>query len=101
MHLSARDLREIFALFSSPTEEEIVRVYSADDRMFYEKENLAEEYTLVQEKGEFARDSWRSVISFLYRHGYTITKNDIEVDCRQSESAGLGTNKTDNQSKRS
>jgi hypothetical protein len=33
--LSDDDLRELFALFSSPTAEEIERIYSSEDRMFF------------------------------------------------------------------
>jgi len=68
------DLREIFALFTSCTEEEISQVYSESSRHFFRKENLDEEYSLVQEKREFARDAWRAVTLFLERHGYAISK---------------------------
>ena len=55
IRLSDDNLREIFALFSSPTEEEIEQIYSEKDRLFFRNEDTAEEYTLVQENGEFAK----------------------------------------------
>ncbi len=72
--LSDDDLCELFALFSSPTEEEVARIYSENDRLFYKNENLSEEYSLTQEKSEFAHDSWRAVLYFLDRHGYKLVK---------------------------
>lgn len=74
MNPSEDDLRELFALFTSTTQEEMNQVYSPSHRLFFKNENLDEEYTLVQEKREFARDSWRSVLCFLERHGFTVTR---------------------------
>jgi hypothetical protein len=78
--LSDNDLRELFALFSSPTEEEVERIYSPQDRLFFEKENLTDEYSLVEGKEDFARDAWRAVIYFLHRHGYKVTKDGQSID---------------------
>jgi hypothetical protein len=46
IQLSDDDLRELFALFSSPTEEEVSQIYSDSHRLFFVKENLDEEYLL-------------------------------------------------------
>lgn len=75
IRLSEDDLRELFALFSSPTEDEIEQIYTSGDRLFFRNEDLTEEYSLVQEKGDYARDAWRAVLYFLNRHGYSMTKN--------------------------
>ena len=78
--LSDDDLRELFALFSSPTAEEIERIYSSEDRLFFRNEDVAKEYSLVQERADYARDAWRAVMYFLHRHGYKVTKDGREVD---------------------
>jgi hypothetical protein len=83
--LSEDDLRELFALFSSPTDEEVANIYSPSHRLFYKNERLDEEYSLTEEKGEYARDSWRAVLSFLDRHGYGLTRED---NGRKAEAPG-------------
>ena len=82
--LNDEDLREIFALFSSPTDEERAQAYKEASRHFYNKENLTEEYSLTQEKREFAVDAWRAVIYFLHRHGYSITGSGRHFDLVRS-----------------
>jgi len=59
--LSDEDLREFFALFSSPTDEELNQVFDPSHSNFYKLENLDAEYTLTQERREFADDAWRAV----------------------------------------
>jgi hypothetical protein len=76
IHLSDDDLRELFSLFSSPTEDELAQIYSESHRLYFKNENLDEEYTLQQERGEFARDAWRAVLLYLNRHGYEIRKKE-------------------------
>lgn len=71
---SEDDLRELFGLFTSTTPEEMNQIYSPMHHLFFKNENLDEEYTLIQEKREFAMDSWPSVLCFLERHGFTITR---------------------------
>jgi hypothetical protein len=85
--LTENDLREIFALFSSVSNFELRQIYNAQEDNFYESEPLPEEYELTQPKGEFARDSWRAVIYFLYKHGYQLKKGDeiIDLDFIKSE----------------
>ena len=40
IQLSDDDLRELFALFGSPTEEEVAQIYSDSHRLFFTKEKL-------------------------------------------------------------
>ena len=74
IQLTDENLRELFALFSSPTDEEVEQIYSNSHRLFFKNEKLDEEYTLCQEKREFACDAWRAVLLFLDRHGYEVRK---------------------------
>ena len=79
-----QDLREIFALFSSPTDYERQQVYDETNAHFYGLEDLLSEYTLTQEKREFAEDAWRGVIHFLSRNGFVLSKNGKEYDLAAS-----------------
>lgn len=85
--LTENDLKEIFALFSSVSSFELRQVYNGREDHFYENEILSEEYELTEPKGEFARDSWRAVIYFLYKHGYQLKKGVeiIDLDFIKSE----------------
>jgi hypothetical protein len=90
---SDQDLREIFALFSSPTDYERQQVYDETGGHFYGREDLLCEYTLRQEKREFAEGAWRAVMHFLYGNGFVLSKNGKEYDLGTSsgydvESAG-------------
>ena len=78
--LNDGDLREIFALFSSPSDDELHQVYDQTNSHFYEREDLGEEYSLTQEKREFADDVWRAATYFLFKRGFTLTKGEIEYD---------------------
>ncbi|MGH7495429.1 MAG: hypothetical protein ACREOO_23980 [bacterium] len=78
--LNEHDLKEIFALFSSVSTYELGQIYDRLHDNFYKNEILAEEYELTQPKREFARDSWRAVIYFLYKQGYQLKKGDQIVD---------------------
>jgi hypothetical protein len=75
IRLSEDDLRELFALFSSPTEEEVAMIYSPQHRLFFRNVDLTEEYSLTEGRGDFAEDAWRAVTYFLDRHGYRVTKD--------------------------
>jgi hypothetical protein len=78
--LSEEDLRELFALFSSPTDDELRQVLDPAHTNFYNLENLEAEYTLTQERREFAEDAWRAVTYFLHRKGFNLYRNGIEFD---------------------
>jgi hypothetical protein len=78
--LSDEDLRELFALFSSPTDDELRQVLNPSHTNFYKLENLEAEYTLTQERREFALDAWRAVTYFLHRKGFNLYRNGVEFD---------------------
>jgi len=78
--LSEEDLKEIFALFTSCTKYERDQVYDKDSDHFYLKQNLLEEYSLSEEKREYAVDAWRAVIGFLHAKGFTLKKGEQEFD---------------------
>lgn len=77
---SEEDLRELFALFSSPTEDELHQVLNPSHNNFYKLENLEAEYTVTQERREFAEDAWRAVTYFLHRKGFNLCRNGVEFD---------------------
>lgn len=78
--LTDDELREIFALFSSATDYEREQAYGQTETNFYKREDLRREYTLTQERREFAEDAWRAVLYFLHRRGFRLTKNGEEYD---------------------
>lgn len=78
--LTDDELREIFALFSSPTDYERQQVYDKTETHSYKREDLSREYTLTQERREFADDAWRAILYFLHRRGFRLTKNGEEYD---------------------
>jgi hypothetical protein len=78
--LSDEDLQELFALFSSPTDDELRQVLNPSHTNFYKNENLEAEYTLTQERREFAEDAWRAVTYFLYRKGFNLCRNGSDFD---------------------
>jgi hypothetical protein len=82
--LTDDELREIFALFSSPTDYERQQAYDKTETHFYEREDLSREYTLTQERREFAEDAWRAISYFLYRRGFRLTRNGEEFDLAAS-----------------
>jgi hypothetical protein len=77
---SDEELQEIFALFSSPTDDERRRIYEPSNHLYFKLEDLEQEYDLTQEKREFAYDAWRAVMYFLHRRGFTLSKNGIEYN---------------------
>jgi hypothetical protein len=60
--LNGEDLRELFELFSSPTDEELRQVLNPLHTNFYKHENLEGKPTLTQERREFAEDAWRFLV---------------------------------------
>jgi hypothetical protein len=80
IEFDARDLREIFGLFTSCTEFERAQVYDPSDPHFFANTELAEDYTLTAEKQEFARDALRAVLSFLHARGYALTDGRSLID---------------------
>lgn len=80
MDLTDEQLKEIFALFSSPTVYEREQVYDADSGHYYMNENLHEEYELTEERREYALDAWRAVTYFLHRNGFTLYRDGQEIN---------------------
>ncbi|MBN2423998.1 MAG: hypothetical protein JXR46_05955 [Calditrichaceae bacterium] len=75
LKFSDKDLKEIFALFSSSTIYELKQIYNKNDNLYFENENLNDEYELVSVKREFALDALRSVLYWLNKKGYSLYKN--------------------------
>ena len=89
--LSEEDLKEIFSLFTSPSNYEKRQVYQRDSGHYYLDVDLSEEYELSEEKREYARDAWRAVISFLHSKGYVLSYQEKAVDCSFIEDEFIGT----------
>lgn len=88
--LSDDDLRELFALFSSPTDDELRQVFDRSHTNFYKREDLGAEYSLTQEKREFADDAWRAVTYFLHQRGFKLYKGGLELDLAASSGYTCG-----------
>ena len=88
--LTEEDLRELFALFSSPTDEERHQVFDSSHSNFYKLENLEAEYSLTQERREFADDAWRAVTYFLHRKGFKLYRDGVEFDLAASSGYTCG-----------
>ena len=73
--LSEDDLKEIFSLFTSSTKYERDQVYDERSGHHFLEVKLFEEYTLTEEKREYALDAWRSVIYFLHSRNYVLWRN--------------------------
>ena len=72
--LSEDDLREIYSLFTSSTQHERRQVYDEHSDHHFLSVRLDDEYSLTEEKREFALDAWRAVIHFLHLKGYSLCK---------------------------
>ena len=84
LDLPEDDYKEIFALFSSCSMTELSWIYDPKQPTYYKNENLDEEYSYYIHKREFAYDSWRAVMYFLYKHGFKLYYEGKEVDLSQS-----------------
>jgi hypothetical protein len=82
--LKDEDLQEIFALFSSPADEERIQAYDEASNFYFRKLNLVDEYSLSEEKKEFAVDAWRAITYYLHRHGYELTRAGEKYDLGKS-----------------
>jgi hypothetical protein len=78
--LNEDDLKEIFSLFTSSTKYERDQVYDEHSGHHFLKVNPFEEYTLTEEKREYALDAWRAVIYFLHSKGYSLLKGGKSSD---------------------
>ncbi len=75
IEFSEDDLKEVFGLFSSPTEHELQQTYDPNSEHYFKRIVPLEEYDLSQDRREFALDAVRATITFLHRHGYQIEKD--------------------------
>lgn len=74
------ELKEIFALFTSPTLSERQEAYNPSSAHYFLNENLQDEYELTEEKREYALDAWRAVMYFLHRNGFKLYKDGEETN---------------------
>ncbi len=72
IELSENDLKEIFSLLTSCTLHERNQIYDESSDHYYLDVEPLLEYSLTQEKREFALDAWRAVIYFLHTKGYSL-----------------------------
>lgn len=84
--LEEEDLKKVFALFTSCTQDEKRQVLDESSARYFKKENLSEEYELRMTKRDFAIDAWRSVLAFLQSQGVKIKLNDSEISLSFVES---------------
>jgi len=88
--LDEEDLKEIFSLFTSPSNFEKRQVYQRDSGYYYLDVDLSEEYELSEEKREYAIDTWRAVISFLHSKGIALWHSGKVIDCSFIEDEFIG-----------
>ena len=84
IRLTTEQYQELFALFSSCSKEEIEQVYDSNSHLSFRNEHLLDQYELCEEKIEFAIDAWRSVLLFLARHGYALSKDGQSIDLKST-----------------
>lgn len=77
--LSEDDLKEIYSLFTSSTQHERKQVYDEHSDHHFLSVRLGDEYSLTEEKREFALDAWRAVINFLHLKGYSLCRDGQTV----------------------
>ena len=75
VEFSEDDFREVFALFSSVSADELGQVDDPSSEHYFRRLDLSEEYHLSFEKREFAIDALRAVLTYLHRHGYRVEKD--------------------------
>ena len=80
VELDDSDLKEIFALFTSPSEYEVAQIYDPQSEHYFQKVDLNKEYSLTEEQREYAIDALRAVIQFARSRGYSLCKDDEEID---------------------
>jgi hypothetical protein len=78
--LTEDDLKEIFSLFTSSTKYERSQVYDKNSGHYFLDVEPFDEYSLTEEKREYALDAWRAVIYFLHSKGYSLCKDGERRD---------------------
>ena len=79
VELTDSDLKEIFSLFTSPSEYEVAQIYDPQSEHYFQKVDLNEEYSLTEEQREYAIDALRAVIHFIRSKGYSLCKDGEEI----------------------
>lgn len=79
IELSENDLKELFSLLTSCSIHERNQIYDESSEHHYLKVEPFLEYSLTQEKREFALDAWRAVIYFLHLRGYSLYKAGQQI----------------------
>lgn len=79
IELSEDDLKEIFSLLTSSTIHERNQIYDESSEHHYLKVEPLLEYSLIEEKREFALDAWRAVTYFLHLKGYSFCKAGQQI----------------------
>jgi hypothetical protein len=80
IHLQPEDLQELFSLFTSVTQHEKEQLYDCSSPHYFRHTDLSAEYELSEEKGEYALDAWRAVLSFLHAKGFTLIYGEHRID---------------------
>ncbi|PIR16271.1 MAG: hypothetical protein COV48_09985 [Elusimicrobia bacterium CG11_big_fil_rev_8_21_14_0_20_64_6] len=83
------DLKNIFALFCSPTKQERAQAHEPTSVHHYSKVDLSGEYSLTQERREYSLDAWRAVLEFLRTKGVRLRIGEQELDLAFIEEAFL------------
>jgi hypothetical protein len=79
IEVNENDLKEIFSLLTSCTIHERNQIYDENSEHHYLKVEPLLEYSLTQEKREFALDAWQAVIYFLHLKGYSLFKAGQQI----------------------
>lgn len=90
IHLNQEDLQELFSLFTSATQYEKGQVYDGNSTHYFRHTDLTAEYELSEEKGEYARDAWRAVLSFLHTKGFALAYGEHRLDLSWIEEEFIG-----------
>jgi hypothetical protein len=90
MELSDDEIREIFALYTSCTKYERDQIYDESSEHYFLNVDLCEEYEQVGPTKEYALDSWRAVLFFLYRKGFSLHKGGHSIDLDWAENEFMG-----------
>ncbi len=83
--LSDSDQKELFSLFTSATLHEREQIYDPNSNHYFQNTDLTEEYSLTEENREYALDAWRAVLYFLHSKGYSLVKDNKQIDLSFSE----------------
>ncbi|MBI2788611.1 MAG: hypothetical protein HYX59_08020 [Elusimicrobia bacterium] len=83
------DLKLIFSLFCSSTKHERAQTANPASVHHFSKVELSGEYSLTQERREFAVDAWRAVLQFLRNKGVVLRIGTHQTDLEFIEESFL------------